>query len=98
VFVDNETEPGNRASQPQVRSSKRSSIQHPNLLASLNLLEIRIRSVCYAFAIPPRKGLPAAVTVFCQTVPVCGSCQPRAVSPYRRIKRHKSPTNRATWN
>jgi hypothetical protein len=39
-FIENEIEPGNRASQPRVRPSKSSSIQNPNLLASLNLLEI----------------------------------------------------------
>ena len=40
-LMEHEIEPGNRASQPRVPSSK-STIQNPNLLASLNLLEIRI--------------------------------------------------------
>ena len=40
--IENEREPGNRLRQPRVPSSKSSSIQNPNLLASLNLLEIRI--------------------------------------------------------
>ncbi len=40
--IENQREPGNRASQPRVPSSKGSSIQNLNLLASLNLLEIRI--------------------------------------------------------
>ncbi len=41
-LIENEREPGNRASQQRVPSSKSSSIQNPNLVASLNLLEIRI--------------------------------------------------------
>jgi hypothetical protein len=39
--IENEKEPGNRTTQPRVHSSKSSSIHNPNLLASLNLLEIR---------------------------------------------------------
>jgi len=39
-FIENEKNPGNRASHPRVPSSKSSSIQNPNLLASLNLLEV----------------------------------------------------------
>jgi hypothetical protein len=61
-FIDNEREPGNRASQPRVPSSKNasksSSIQNPNLLASLNLLEIRIRSVGFAWRANLRNRTP----------------------------------------
>ena len=39
----------NLASQPRVPFSKNRAIQSPNLLASLNLLEIRIRSVGFAW-------------------------------------------------
>ena len=56
-FIDTERENDNRARQPRApsskasskASSKSSSIQNPNLLASLNLLEIRLRSVGFAW-------------------------------------------------
>ena len=45
--IENEREPGNRASQPRVPFSKSSSIRNLNLLASLNLLEIRIMNTTH---------------------------------------------------
>ena len=45
--IENEREPGNRTSQPRVPFPKSSSIRNLNLLASLNLLEIRIMNTTH---------------------------------------------------